>query len=114
MKRRRCVSVWTTDDDARPRVIRCRHFALPDTDFCENCAETCVREGEVDGGLRCPWCDEFGDFSHLHTEAPADLVDIHGNLGKRVECNSCGCESFVLEARLWLRIQRGLLPEEEV
>lgn len=113
MKRWRCVRVWTTDTDARPRVVRCKHFALPDSAFCVRCAEEAVQEGEADT-LRCPWCDEYGDFGHLAARAPDELVNPHGGPGARVDCASCGCESYVLDARLWLRIQRGLLPEEDV
>lgn len=105
---RQCSTVTVADDGSRSP---CLEAAIEDSDFCAGCAETAVQEGETDS-LRCPWCDEYGDFTHLAAEPASELVDHAGPPGREVECGSCHNKSYVLEARLWLRVQRVLLPEE--
>ncbi|MFB1482252.1 hypothetical protein [Corallococcus sp. RDP092CA] len=107
-QRRCCITVRTPESGPRER---CTAPALDDADFCERCAEASVQEGEADS-LRCPWCDEFGDFAHAAEHPATEWVDHLGPPGREVECASCRCKSYVLEARLWLRIQRVPLPEE--
>lgn len=106
-QRRRCITVRTPEGSPRER---CAEQALDDTDFCEGCAETSVQEGDADS-VRCPWCDELGDFAHAAEHPATEWVDRMGS-PIEVECASCHCNSYVLEARLWLRIQRVPLPEE--
>lgn len=112
--RRRCSSEWACEDDARPRVTACRHFALPDSDFCECCARYAITEGEVLGGLHCPWCREYGDFSPV-LESPLLDMALHEEAyhpARAVKCGGCGLESLVLEVRVALRLQRALTAEE--
>ncbi|MFP2962412.1 hypothetical protein ACLEPN_32700 [Myxococcus sp. 1LA] len=106
---RQCSTVTVADDGA---TVPCLESAIEDADFCQRCAETAVQEGDV-FSLRCPWCGTFGDFTHLAAEDATSLVERVGDLGRKVECGSCGCESHVLEACLHLRIQRVLTPDEE-
>lgn len=101
--RARCSSVWESTEDGRARVIRCKRFIAPGVSYCEGCAEHYVTEGAAHE-LRCPVCEEYGDFSHLAADARAAAA-----LDETVtECGSCGARCLILEAVLVVRIE--LMP----
>jgi hypothetical protein len=71
---------------------------VPGTSYCEGCAETYVQNGEA-YELRCPVCDEYGDFGHL-TQAPA------GELAETTTtCGNCGATSLILEVELVVKLE---------
>lgn len=104
---RDCVAQVLTGEKA----ARCTQPARPLGDFCEACDAQATEQGDADS-LRCPWCGEYGDFTHLNDSTVAALRGPAGPPGAEVACGQCGQKSLVLEAVLQLKVQRVLLPDE--